>query len=100
MPVLMFQPERDEILPNAFNGEVIRDSLPRQPDFHLVPGGHFVFVQPCSTKLAAEVPRVCTDPPGVDRGSIQQRTNTQIAEFLMRALNVKDTSTMRQISEK
>ncbi len=86
VPVLMLQPERDEMLPNAFNGEWIRDSLPQRPDYRTVPGGHFIFIQPCSPELAASVPRVCADPPGVNRGVIQNQTNEQIADFFVRTL--------------
>lgn len=81
VPVLLFQPERDEMLPNAFHGEMIRDALPRKPTFKTVPGGHFIFIQPCSAELAASTPRVCTDPPGVNRMAVQQNANTQIADF-------------------
>jgi predicted dienelactone hydrolase len=89
VPVLMFQPERDDILPNAFHGEMIRDALPRKSDFRTVPGGHFIFVQPCSADLAAAAPRVCIDQPGIDRAKIQQRTNGQIADFFASTLRSK-----------
>ncbi|MEH2489652.1 putative dienelactone hydrolase [Bradyrhizobium sp. AZCC 2230] len=57
-------------------------SLPGKPAVHVVPAGHFAFLAPCTEKFAAELPRLCTDPPGFDRTAFHQELNASIVSFL------------------
>jgi len=57
-------------------------SLPGNPDIHTVPAGHFAFLAPCSPKLAAAIPRICTDvPPDFDRAAFHRDFNGSVARF-------------------
>lgn len=56
-------------------------ALPRAPEQVVVPGNHWVFVDPCPTPLVAEAP-VCRDAPGVDRAAVHQQIEARIAAFL------------------
>lgn len=57
------------------------DSLPRRPDIHTVPAGHFAFLPPCLPPLAATVPRICTDVPGFDRAVFHREFNVSVVRF-------------------
>ncbi|TYL90622.1 prolyl oligopeptidase family serine peptidase [Bradyrhizobium rifense] len=57
-------------------------SLPGKPEVRVVPAGHFAFLAPCSAKFAAELPRLCTDPPGFDRTAFHRELNASIVSFL------------------
>lgn len=57
-------------------------SLPGQPEVRTVPAGHFAFLAPCTAKFAAELPRLCTDPPGFDRAAFHRDFNASIVSFL------------------
>ncbi|MEO8202106.1 MAG: hypothetical protein ABI679_16360 [Gemmatimonadota bacterium] len=53
----------------------------------LVPGaGHYIFLAPCSTALAARVPSICVDPPGVDRVAVHTALNARLVRFFQRRL--------------
>jgi predicted dienelactone hydrolase len=64
------------------NALALARALPRQPQQVAVPGGHFVFVDPCPPILEAQAPQVCNDPPGVDRVAIHERLRREISDFL------------------
>ena len=57
-------------------------SLPGKPEVRTEPAGHFAFLAPCTAKFAAELPRLCTDPPGFDRTAFHQELNASIVSFL------------------
>ena len=57
-------------------------SLPGKPAVHVVPAGHFAFLAPCTEKFAAELPRLCDDPPGFDRTAFHRDFNADIVSFL------------------
>jgi hypothetical protein len=63
-----------------------RAALPRPPRLEVVPGGHFIFVDPCPPALEKEAPAVCKDAADVDRAAVQQRIEAEIAEFLRQNL--------------
>lgn len=56
-------------------------SLPGKPDVHVVPGGHYGFLPPCSPQLAANLPRFCTDAPGFDRTAFHRDFDASIVRF-------------------
>ena len=57
------------------------DRLPGKPDIHTVPAGHFAFLSPCSPQFAANLPRLCTDPPGFDRTAFHRDFDASIVAF-------------------
>jgi len=80
IPVLIFRPDRSE-LPAEANASALAESLPNTPEFHVIAGGHFVFTDVCPVSPRATSPDVCSDPPGVDRQTIHQAVNGQLAAF-------------------
>ncbi|MCP3473251.1 hydrolase [Bradyrhizobium sp. CCGUVB1N3] len=60
----------------------IAGSLPGKPELHVVPAGHYAFLAPCSTELAAAVPRICTDNPAdFDRAGFHREFNPRVMRF-------------------
>ncbi|WFU82166.1 prolyl oligopeptidase family serine peptidase [Bradyrhizobium sp. CIAT3101] len=57
-------------------------SLPGKPEVRVMPAGHFGFLAPCTEKFAAELPRLCADPPGFDRTAFHHELNASIVSFL------------------
>ena len=65
-------------------------SLPGKPEVRVVPAGHFAFLAPCTEKFAAELPRLCADPPGFDRAAFHRDFNAAIVSFLRDHLAAAD----------
>lgn len=86
VPVLFYEAEKDVILRRPVNAERIVRGLSPAPDYHVVAGGHFVFLDPCPVSLATEVPAICADAPGVDRVGLHRRLEAEIADFLKKQL--------------
>lgn len=84
--VLVYRAEVDEDLPHPWHAQRVADNLPSPPDYRVVPGGHFVFLAPCTAAFAAIVPAICKDPPGVDSVAFHQRMNAEIVDFFRRTL--------------
>ena len=59
----------------------VMNSLPGEPELHVVPAGHFAFLPPCSPEFAANLPRFCTDPPGFDRAAFHRDFDTAVLRF-------------------
>jgi predicted dienelactone hydrolase len=59
----------------------VASSLPGKPDIHVIPGGHYGFLPPCSPQFAANLPRLCTDPPGFDRAVFHRDFDASIVVF-------------------
>lgn len=72
IPVRLYQAADDRVLVNQWNAERVRSLLPRPPESATVPGGHYVFLAPCSPAQAAALPSLCVDAPGVDRAEVSQ----------------------------
>jgi predicted dienelactone hydrolase len=81
MPVLLYRAERSEL---AAEGNIfaLAAALPRPPRQETVPGGHFIFFDPCPPALAKEVPAACKDAAGVDRTAIHRRIRGRDGRFL------------------
>jgi predicted dienelactone hydrolase len=56
-------------------------SLPGKPDIHIIPAGHYGFLPPCSPQFVANLPRLCTDPPGFDRTAFHRDFDASIVGF-------------------
>ncbi|MBX3503686.1 MAG: dienelactone hydrolase [Alphaproteobacteria bacterium] len=85
MPVLIYRATGSD-LRSAGNALALARALPRIPRVVAVPGGHFVFVDPCPPALMAEARQVCVDAPGVDRSALHRQMLPAINEFLSGAL--------------
>jgi predicted dienelactone hydrolase len=81
LPILIYSASQSDLRPEG-NALALAKALPRRPQQVAVPGGHFVFVDPCSPILAARAPQECSDPPGTNRAAIHQRFRREISDFL------------------
>lgn len=81
IPLRLYGAANDTVTRNPWNVEHVAASLPSPAPVHMVPGGHFVFLAPCSAALRAEAPQLCVDPPGVDRAAIQDRIGNELVDF-------------------
>jgi predicted dienelactone hydrolase len=59
----------------------VASSLPGKPDIRIMPAGHFGFLPPCSPQFAANLPRLCTDPPGFDRTAFHRDFDASVVRF-------------------
>ena len=80
-PALVYVALRSDLRPEG-NGLAVAKALARPPQQVVLPGSHFVFVDPCSPILAARAPEACSDPPDTDRAAIHERVRWEIADFL------------------
>jgi predicted dienelactone hydrolase len=85
MPILIYHALQTDLRLDG-NALAIARALPRQPQSRAAPGGHFVFVDPCTPLQTTQAPQLCTDPPGVDRAAIHQRLRREVADFFRASL--------------
>lgn len=86
LPVLLMRPENDFYLSAKGNALGLAAALPTPPQQAVVPGGHFVFVEPCPDIVAQALPNICRDAAGVDRAAIHRQLQQQITAFLRQTL--------------
>lgn len=63
------------------NSALTASNLPGNPEVRVVPAGHFAFLAPCTPQFAANLPRLCTDPPGFDRIAFHRDFDARIVGF-------------------
>lgn len=82
IPVQLWRAEDDRILPSPYNVEPIRDRLPPRPEYHIAAGaGHYDFLPPCTSALAAVAAEICTSTPGFDRAAFHDAFNREVVHF-------------------
>lgn len=86
MPTLLLRPENEDYLGSTRNARALAAELPNPPRQIVVPGGHFVFLEPCPAAVAEAVALLCKDAPGVDRAAVHGRVRSEITAFLRRTL--------------
>lgn len=86
MPALLLRPQDDSYLNAAHNALALARDLPSPPDAIVVPGRHFVFIDPCPQALMTQAAALCQDAPGVDRASIHLKIEADIVSFLRQHL--------------
>lgn len=87
VPVQLWRAEKDAVLPHPRYAEAVRLALPQAPDYHVVPdAGHFDFLAPCSSALAAVAPAICASAAGFDRTTFHAGFNEAVVAFLGKAL--------------
>lgn len=76
----------DGVLPESVVS--LSQDLPGKPEFHPVPdAGHFAFLAPCSSELAASQPEICTDAKGFNRSAFHQSFDAQVLAFFQAQLD-------------
>lgn len=79
VPVQLWVGGRDDTVPFATNGRIIRDGLGGRVEFHEVRGAsHVSFLAPCGL---LRPPAPCADPPGFDREAFHSRMNAELIRF-------------------
>jgi predicted dienelactone hydrolase len=81
IPLLVWRSELGGGNIDPKNTAITANSLPGKPDIHTVPAGHFAFLPPCTPQFAANLPRLCTDPPGFDRAAFHRNFDASIVRF-------------------
>lgn len=82
MPVLLSRPQDDTYMKSGANALALAKNLPFPPQEFIVPGRHFVFVDPCPGKIATEAAMICRDEPDIDRVAIHRKLKSEITTFL------------------
>jgi predicted dienelactone hydrolase len=85
MPTLLYRAEGSDLKAEG-NILALAAALPHPPRQETVPGGHFIFVDPCPPAQEAETPAACKDAPAVDRAAVHRRIEVEIGDFLRRNL--------------
>jgi predicted dienelactone hydrolase len=86
IPLRIYKAANDQMLQNRFNTDPLLRAFARPVEQAEVPGGHFVFLAPCSDALKAAATMICADPPGVDRAAVHEKLNAEIVDFFNRTL--------------
>jgi predicted dienelactone hydrolase len=82
VPIQLWRGDSDEILPHPNYAQAIYDRLSVKPEYHVVANaGHFAFLAPCTSALAARVPEICRDPAGFDRAAFHREFNAAVVAF-------------------
>ncbi len=88
IPIQLWRAADDHILPSPDYVEVVRDALPRPPEYHVVAGAdHFDFLAPCSDPLAMAAPDICQEHGGFDRAAFHEVFDREVVGFYERTLN-------------
>ena len=85
MPTLLYRAAGSDLKADG-NIIALAAALPHPPRQETVPGGHFIFFDPCRRAFAADAPAVCKDAPDVDRAAVHRRIEPEIANFLRSSL--------------
>jgi len=87
VPVQLWRAENDVLLPHPRYAEAVKLALPQPPDYHVVAdAGHYDFLAPCSSSLAAIAPAICTSAVAFDRAAFHASFNAAVVNFLTRTL--------------
>lgn len=87
IPIQLWRAEDDTLLPHPWYAQAVRNALPAAPEYHVVPkAGHFDFLAPCSERLAAVAPQICTSGQGFDRSAFHEQFNAAVVDFFGRTL--------------
>src|SRR5690348_15741780 len=88
-PVDLWYGQHDHVLLPSENALHLKPLVRTLAQVHEVPkADHWVFLAPCSARLARDAGEICKDPPGVDRAKVHQRINANAAAFFRQALGV------------
>lgn len=82
IPTQLFRPKDDAYLNASHNALALSRDLPSRPIPIVIPGQHFIFIDPCPDLLMKEAPQICRDDVGVDRPSVHLQLQADVAKFL------------------
>lgn len=87
IPVAIVAGAADDVVPVKSNAEFFAATIPHA-ELTILPApiGHMVFAGLCLEAGRTALPRVCNDPPGVDRAAIEAETARRAEAFFARAL--------------
>lgn len=86
IPLRIYAAADDRVVQNQWNAVPLAAALPAPAAVNMVPGGHFVFLEPCTADMLAQFAQLCVDAPGVDRVAIQRRIGAELLDFFGRHL--------------
>lgn len=86
LPVQLYRPQDDVYMKSGANALALAGNLPLSPQMSMVPGRHFVFIDPCPEVIAAEAAMICRDEPGIDRLALHRQLESEITAFLKDSL--------------
>jgi predicted dienelactone hydrolase len=86
MPTLLLRPESGDYLRGEGNALALATALPNPAQQIVVPGSHFVFIDPCPPEVANAAAAQCQDASGIDRAAIHREIETEIVNFLRKAM--------------
>lgn len=82
IPTLLMRPQDDSFLRGSANALALAQNLPTRLEETVVPGGHFVFIDPCPPMLFEEAPEICVDAAKIDRAAIHVDIEQQVRAFM------------------
>lgn len=86
-PVFLAWADQDALLLPDENARAIRPGLRTLAGTREIAGaGHYVFLPPCEPALAAAIPDLCRDAPGIDRAAIHAQLAGDAVAFFGKAL--------------
>jgi predicted dienelactone hydrolase len=86
-PVELWYGQNDRVLLPSENALHVKPLIATLEQVHEVPkADHWVFLAPCSARLAADAGEICKDPPGVDRAKVHERINADALAFFRTTL--------------
>jgi predicted dienelactone hydrolase len=87
VPVQLWRAEDDQVLPQPYYAEAVREDLPGAPEMRVVPhAGHYDFIPPCSDMLRRHLPIICVSETGFDRAAFHRQFNRDVVHFFDRTL--------------
>jgi predicted dienelactone hydrolase len=90
VPIQLWRPAEDHILPQPDYAEAVRIALPSPPEYHVVENAdHFDFLAPCTDILRQYAPAICVSRPGFDRTAFHQTFNAEVVRFFNETLKVE-----------
>lgn len=88
-PVFLYYGQDDPVLPPEYNALHIAPLIKTLVGIKMIPkAGHYVFLSPCSSRLAQHSGDICNDPPGVDRVAVHKQVNAAALAFFRKTLDV------------
>jgi len=86
-PVFLAWADADQVLLPDENAASIVPALKTLVGTRVIANaGHYVFLPPCPPAMAADVPPLCVDPPGIDRAHVHDVLAADAVAFFDRAL--------------
>lgn len=88
-PVFLYDGQDDRVLRLKYNTLHIAPLIKTLVAVKIIPkAGHYVFLSPCSAPLMKEAPKICKDPPGVDRVAAHRQIDANALAFFRKTLDV------------